>query len=282
MKDMLSNVYGDKRYIGKSHNILLLLLFVAAVTLSACQVQQTKEESTQSEFVADTAEKAEDLSETETLELASTEASSSALATEASTEYTEPETSSIALPPDSKEEFVKVVDYIPTMQVELRYNTENNFVGKRIYDFSDAYLRYGTVEKLMKVQEELNAQGLSIKIWDAFRPVEAQFKLWEAYPVSGFVANPHNGYSSHSRGNTVDITLSDIHGNELEMPTPFDEFSSKADRDYSDCTDTARHNAELLENLMVKYGFKAYHKEWWHFSDTDKYPVGEGFYPEKE
>ena len=183
------------------------------------------------------------------------------------------------LPVPAPEDFVRVLDYIPSARQELLYATDRNFTGQVIYDFTDAYLRYGTVKKLIAVSEDLAQLGLSLKIWDGFRPVSAQFRLWEVCPDPAFVANPQKGFSSHSRGNTVDITLVDTDGNELEMPTGFDDFSKKADRDYSDCTETAASHAELLEILMEKHGFRGYSAEWWHFSDTDEYPVEETFAP---
>ena len=177
------------------------------------------------------------------------------------------------------EDFVRVADYIPTITQDLRYATENNFTGQKIYDFTQVYLRWGTVKKLMDVSRELEAQGLYLKIWDGFRPVSAQFRLWEVYPDPTFVSNPETGYSSHSRGNTVDLTLVDSTGQELEMPTGFDDFSALADRDYSDCPETAAANARALETLMEQHGFTGYFGEWWHFSDTQTYPVEMEFTP---
>ena len=177
------------------------------------------------------------------------------------------------------EDFVRVADYIPTITQDLRYATENNFTGQRIYDFTQVYLRWGTVKKLMDVSRELEAQGLYLKIWDGFRPVSAQFRLWEVYPDPTYVSNPETGYSSHSRGNTVDLTLVDSTGQELEMPTEFDDFSALADRDYSDCPETAAANARALETLMEQHGFTGYFGEWWHFSDTQTYPVEMEFTP---
>lgn len=177
------------------------------------------------------------------------------------------------------EEFVRVLDYIPSAQQELMYATDRNFTGQVIYDFSDAYLRYGTVKKLEAVCADLSELGLTLKIWDGFRPVSAQWKLWEVCPDPAFVANPETGFSSHSRGSTVDVTLVDDTGNELEMPTGFDDFTARADRDYSDCTETAAAHAQLLEILMEKHGFKGYSGEWWHYSDTEDYPVEENFSP---
>ena len=184
-----------------------------------------------------------------------------------------------SLPEPADEDFVKISDYLPNVRQELFYATDRNFTGKVIYDFQNAYLRYGTVTKLMAVSEDLEELGLSLKIWDGFRPVSAQFKLWEVCPDSTFVANPNTGHSSHSRGNTVDLTLVDANGVELEMPTGFDDFSEKADRDYSDCSEAAASNAQILELIMEKHGFSGYFGEWWHFSDTVSYPVEEVFEP---
>lgn len=181
--------------------------------------------------------------------------------------------------PESEDVFVRVLDYIPTAYQELRYATVNNFTNQVIYDFEDAYLRWGTVQKLMLVCEDLEELGLYIKIWDGFRPVSAQFTLWEVCPNPTYVANPNKGYSSHSRGNTIDLTLVDETGREVEMPTGFDDFSAKADRNYSDCTENAGNNAQLLEILMEKHGFSAYYGEWWHYSDTNGYPVETVFEP---
>ena len=148
-----------------------------------------------------------------------------------------------------------------------------------IYDFPDAYLRWGTVKKLRAVSDELAQMGLGLKIWDGFRPVSAQFRLWQVCPNPTYVANPEKGFSSHSRGNTVDLTLVDKAGRELEMPTAFDDFTAKADRDYSDCSETAAENARLLERMMEKHGFSGYFGEWWHFTDTQDYPVDKVFEP---
>ena len=185
----------------------------------------------------------------------------------------------IAQPELSDDDFVMVKTYIPDVFVDLRYSTEFNFTNKRIYDFTDVWLRYGTVKKLVLVQEQLKQSGLYLKIWDGFRPPSAQFKLWDVCPDPTYVSNPNNGFSSHSRGNTVDVTLVYADGTDLVMPTGFDDFSKLADRDYSDCGKEAAANAILLEELMEKHGFKPYSGEWWHFSDTQSYPVDETFEP---
>ena len=206
---------------------------------------------------------------------------------QAPTAPTESPTEPTQLPTEPQEvmepadaDFVKVIDYIPDIRQALAYATVDNFAGQRIYDFTDAYLRYGTVKKLAEVCEELAGQGLGLLIWDGFRPVAAQAKLWEICPDATYVSHPVTGNRSHCRGSAVDVTLVDLEtGEELPVPTGFDNFTKYADRDYSDCSEEAAANARLLEDTMEKYGFKPYSAEWWHFSDTEAYPVEEYFDP---
>lgn len=170
------------------------------------------------------------------------------------------------------DEYVLVKKYIPDIYVELRYATENNFTGVKIYDFTEAYLRYGTVKKLAQVQKELKQQGYSLKIWDAYRPFEAQQKLWEVYPDPNYVANPANGMKKHNLGGTVDITMVAADGSIIPMPTEFDDFSLKADRNYSDIdNEEAVNNVMILQNAMENNGFTGYQGEWWDYSDTVEY-----------
>lgn len=170
------------------------------------------------------------------------------------------------------DEYVLVKKYMPDIYVELMYATENNFTGVRIYDFTDAYLRYGTVKKLANVQKELKEQGYRLKIWDAYRPFEAQQKLWEVYPDPNYVANQANGMKKHNLGGTVDITMVAADGSVISMPTEFDDFSLKADRDYSDIEDEeAVKNVMILQNAMENNGFTGYQGEWWDYSDTVEY-----------
>ena len=207
--------------------------------------------------------------------------------TELVTEPLEPVTEPTQLPEETyptrepeDTDFVRIVDYIPTARVELAYATVNNFTGCRIYDFADAYLRYGTIRKLVKVSEELAEHGIGLIIWDGFRPAAAQAKLWEICPDPTFVSHPVTGKRTHCRGNTVDLSIYDLKtGEDVPVPTGYDNFTAYADRDYSDCSKDAAANARLLEQTMEKYGFTPYFAEWWHFADTEEYPVDEFFNP---
>lgn len=176
--------------------------------------------------------------------------------------------------------FVLVDEFVPDIEVALQYGTVNNFTEQKIYDFTEAYLRYGTAIKLKAAADILKQQGLGLKLWDAFRPVSAQEKLYEAYPDPNVVSHPVTGYRGHCRGNAVDVTLIDLSTmDELAMPTGFDNFTAYADRDYSDCGTTTAANARLLESVMTECGFKPLQSEWWHFTDSDTYPVDECFEP---
>ena len=177
-------------------------------------------------------------------------------------------------PPEVPDDtLVNVQDYLPSVFVDLRYATENNFTGQVIYDFTEAQLRYGTVKKLALAADTLAQQGYALLIWDACRPVSAQFRLWAVCPDSTYVANPNTGYSNHSRGSCVDISLVTLEGGAVEMPSGFDEFSALADREYSDVSEAAARHARLLEQAMTDAGFVPYYGEWWHYTDSVKYDV---------
>lgn len=192
---------------------------------------------------------------------------------------THPTLSQMGVAPEDTD-FVKIRDYIPEVQVHLYYATTENFTGQRIYPFADAYLRYGTVRKLMQVQQALAEHGMGLKIWDGYRPMSAQERLWEICPDPVYVSDPATGSCTHCRGSAVDVTLVELAtGEELKMPSGFDEFSAQGDRDYSDCDPEAAANAALLEEIMVQCGFRPYSGEWWHYTDTDDYPIDADFDP---
>lgn len=178
--------------------------------------------------------------------------------------------------------FVRVRDYIPDIKVELKYAAADNFTGQVIYGFTDAWLRYSTVEKLANAQALLREQGYSLKIWDAFRPHAAQHKLWEVCPNDDYVADPNTGCSPHTRGNTVDVTLVTADGKPLEMPSEFDDFSDRANRDYSGAGEAAAAHAAALEQAMRRSGFNPYFQEWWHFVDQESYEPELEFIPPTE
>ena len=165
-------------------------------------------------------------------------------------------------------ELVNLQNEIPSIVLDIRYATTNNFMKQAVYDRADCYLRKKTAEKLRAVQEELAPKGLRLKIYDGYRPLSVQKKLWAIMPDENYVANPAKG-SRHNRGAAVDLTIVDKSGKELVMPTPFDDFTERAHRNYNNLPAEALKNRKLLEDLMTKHGFVGLNSEWWHFDDVD-------------
>ncbi len=163
----------------------------------------------------------------------------------------------------------------PKVLVDIRYKTKDNFVGEILYP-QDAriLLRREAAEALLKVQEALQKRGLGLKIYDGYRPLSVQKKMWAKYPVEGYVANPAKG-SNHNRGMAVDLTLVDTQGKELSMPSGYDEFSERAHRNYTGGTQEERNNRQILQEAMEAEGFGGITTEWWHFDfkNAKDFPV---------
>ncbi len=163
---------------------------------------------------------------------------------------------------------------ISSIKVEIKYATADNFTKEVLYPEERCLIRKEVAEKLARVQKALQAKNLSLKFFDAYRPLSVQKKMWAIYPVEGYVANPAKG-SNHNRGAAVDVTLVDENGKELTMPSAYDEFSERAHRDYAGGTDEERNHRRILQEAMEKEGFVGLKTEWWHFDDKDakSYPV---------
>ncbi|KUO74545.1 MAG: hypothetical protein APF77_18920 [Clostridia bacterium BRH_c25] len=154
-------------------------------------------------------------------------------------------------------------------EIELKYASKDNFIGREIYSRPLCAMQKSTAYKLIKANEELMKKGLRIKIWDAYRPFSAQKLMWDIMPLHDFVADPNKGGSIHNSGYAVDVTLVDTSGQELEMPTGFDDFSEKASRKSSEMTEAAAKNLAVLTDAMVRHGFRTINTEWWHYYDED-------------
>ena len=165
---------------------------------------------------------------------------------------------------------LKILNSFPNdMILDIRYSSKNNFTKQVLYDADIAVLKEKTLLKLLKAHDEFKSLGYKIKIWDAYRPFYVQKILWDILPNSNYIANPYKGGSNHNRACAIDITLTDLQGNEINMPTGFDEFSEKAHRNYKYASIEQIKNAEFLKNIMIKYGFKPIYTEWWHFDDSE-------------
>ena len=163
--------------------------------------------------------------------------------------------------------FTNVVTLDPQIIVDLRYATTDNFTHQVVYDFTTAIVRTGTAYKLARASAAVRAQGYRLKIWDAYRPVSAQRRLFEVYPDPEFVAKPDPNFS-HQKGVTLDLTLTDAAGNECPMPTAFDDFTPLAHRD-APRTKVQDHYYQILNQAMMAAGFVGYENEWWDYRDAD-------------
>jgi D-alanyl-D-alanine dipeptidase len=191
--------------------------------------------------------------------------------------------------------FVELKTLIPTIELDIRYYTSDNFVGERIdgYESPKAILTIQAAEALKNVQAELSNFNLGLKVFDAYRPQRAvdHFVRWAKDPndikmkksyypevnkedlfIEGYIAEK----SGHSRGSTVDVTIvsfNDKKSVELDMGTNWDFFSPKSWPSSANITPQQRANRMLLQNVMRKYGFKPLKEEWWHFTlENEPYP----------
>ena len=165
---------------------------------------------------------------------------------------------------------VDITAVAPDVKLDI-YATPDNFSHVAVYPAPRCFLRADVAKRLATVQAELKAQGLGLKVYDCYRPFSIQKKFWALVPNEDWVAKPVEkdgkpvSGSKHNRGAAVDLTLVDAAGNELPMPSGFDDFSEKARRDYTGGDPAARANSKRLEAAMQKAGFDPLPSEWWHF-----------------
>lgn len=171
-------------------------------------------------------------------------------------------------PPPPPPELVDAVEAVPGLALDVRYATENNFTGKKLYDVARCLLRPQVAKDLAKAQAFLKPKGYGLKVFDCYRPFSVQKKMWEVMPVNGLVAPPAKGGSNHNRGAAVDITLIKLDGSEVEMPTGYDDFGKAARINSTLPTKEAQRHRTILQDAMIRAGFKPMYMEWWHF-DAD-------------
>ncbi len=188
-----------------------------------------------------------------------------------------------AKPPEEKGDFRKpdLVDLTTlddTIKLDIRYATDNNFLGTPLYTSAKAFMQRPAAEALARVNKALAAEGLGLLVYDAYRPWYVTKMFWEATPEKQriFVADPSKG-SRHNRGCAVDLTLYDRKtGKPLEMVGGYDEMTDRSFPEYPGGTTLQRRNRERLRRAMAAEGFTVYEWEWWHFDYKDwrKYPIG--------
>lgn len=165
---------------------------------------------------------------------------------------------------DPSKELAELQEVIPDIRLDIRYATPDNLMDEQLYHVAKALLRKPAAQALGEVQQDLASRRLGLKVFDAYRPYEVTKKIWEPYKNPNYVADPAKG-SRHNRGCAVDLTLVYKDGEELLMPTGFDEFTEKAGHDYQDLPEEAIRNRDLLREVMERHGFVALETEWWHY-----------------
>lgn len=166
---------------------------------------------------------------------------------------------------NADKQLVEIVKYIPSVVLDIRYATANNFMHRRMYPQAKAYARLPVVLALQQVEADLKTRGLGLKIFDAYRPYAITVKFYETTADTNFVANPRFG-SKHNRGCAIDLTLINLKTRkELDMPTGFDSFSKKASANYPGASPLQTANRELLKTIMHAHGFTVLPTEWWHY-----------------
>ncbi len=177
---------------------------------------------------------------------------------------------------DNKQEFISVIkdnDFVNVKNIsshfilDMKYATSDNFLNEIVYPCAQCYVRKEVAKALISAYRDFLEQGYRIKFFDCYRPYSVQKKMWKIFPNPGYVADPKGG-SIHNRGAALDITLTDIYGNEIDMGTDFDYFGRESHHSYLRLSDTVILNRKLLRNVMEKNGFKSIRTEWWHYNYT--------------
>lgn len=175
-------------------------------------------------------------------------------------------------------DLVELIKLDPSLKLDIRYATSNNFVGKPVYPEARAFLQRDAAQALVRIDHKLRSQGYGLLIFDGYRPWAITKLFWDITPDDKkiFVADPKQG-SRHNRGCAVDLSLFDLAtGKEIEMPGAYDEMSDRSFPDYKGGTADQRKMRELLRTAMESEGFSVYEYEWWHFDykDWKKYRIG--------
>ena len=166
-------------------------------------------------------------------------------------------------------DLVEIVQLDPTITLDIRYATTNNFLHRPVYSQARAFMQRPAAEALVRAHRALRTKGYGIVVFDAYRPWLVTKLFWDSASDEErrieFVANPKKG-SRHNRGCAVDISLVDLsRGRQVTMPSGYDEFTERAFPDYAGGTAEARALRDLLRTAMEAEGFTVYHAEWWHF-----------------
>ena len=161
--------------------------------------------------------------------------------------------------------FVNLKDYSTDFVYDMKYATTDNFLKAKVYDCAECFLRLKTVKALVKANKEFIRKGYRIQLFDCYRPLDIQKRMWQIVSNPEYVADPAKG-SIHNRGGAVDITLVDNNGVALDMGTSFDFFGPEAGHNYQNLSNEVKQNRVFLKQIMQENGFVSFDSEWWHYN----------------
>jgi D-alanyl-D-alanine dipeptidase len=176
-----------------------------------------------------------------------------------------------------KADLVELIKLDPSIHLDIRYATSNNFLGRPVYTEARAFLQRPAAESLIRANQKLHEQGYGLLIFDGYRPWAVTKIFWDATPADKkiFVADPKEG-SRHNRGCAVDLSMFDLKtGKEVEMTGAYDEMTDRSSINYTGGTEDQRKRRDLLRSAMESEGFAVYQPEWWHYDykDWKQYPI---------
>ena len=179
--------------------------------------------------------------------------------------------------PFRQPDFVEIIKLDPTIKLDIRYATKNNFLGKPVYKKPRAFLQRPAAEALVRVNQALRKQGYGLVIFDGYRPWAVTKIFWDVTPEDKkiFVADPSKG-SRHNRGCAVDLSLFDLKtGMQVKMPGEYDEMTERSHINYECASPEAKRLRQTLQAAMLAEGFAVYEPEWWHYDykDWKEYPI---------
>ena len=166
----------------------------------------------------------------------------------------------------AQEKLVTIENLSTEFAFEIRYATPNNFIGETLYDCAKCLLRPEVAEALLEANQYFCELGYRIKIYDCYRPLDVQKKMWAKMPRPGYVGNPYGNGSIHNRGAAIDLTLETLDGCYVEMGSDYDYFGKEAHIDNYNFSKEILANRKLLFEGMRKFGFSTIRTEWWHFN----------------
>ncbi len=166
---------------------------------------------------------------------------------------------------DKKSPLINIDQFDSVFTYDVRYATENNFLKQQVYDCEQCLLIPEVAKALVNANNEFCELGFMIKLFDCYRPVSVQKKMWEIYPNPSYVGNPYKSGSIHNRGAAIDMTIVRLDSTELDMGSDYDHFGKEAHIDHPH-NDTIVKNRQQLWGIMKKHGFSPIRTEWWHFN----------------